>query len=152
MSQEGDERHKTKRSWGKRRGRSQTPLDDPNCMLAFHLRGAWSSTQLSRWERGKKSGKPGVKLSTRQKWNEDHQWELPPPTKTHLNLTCMKHSKLRRWANFHSSSALSQYLLRLRWTLSASSTCDEDTCHEQLGALHIGHRKTREQSRNQPKY
>lgn len=100
MSQEGDERHKTKCSWGKRRGRSQTPPDDPNCVLTFHLSGAWSSTQLSRWERGKKSGKPGVKLSTRQKRNEDHQWELPPPTKTHLNLTIHEALQAKKMGQF----------------------------------------------------
>lgn len=33
--------------------------------------------------------------------NEDQQSELPSPTKTHLNLTCMKPCRLRRWASSH---------------------------------------------------
>lgn len=68
---------------------------------------------------GKKSRKPGVKISRRQEWNENHKWELPSSTKTHLIMTCMKKSRLR-WASSHGWFGLLLPLLKLKRTFLAS--------------------------------
>lgn len=91
----------TRQNAGGRRG--QIPLADTHCVLTFLLRDVWSSTWLSRWDRTKHLRKLRGKISRRQEWNEDHQRDLPSSTKTHLNLTRIKHSRLRRWNGFHGS-------------------------------------------------